>query len=446
MMSLSSICRWTGGVLHGTDGLIRSVSTDTRTIEPGSLFVALRGERFDGHQFLAEARAAGAVAALVDQHSGDDQIVVDDTRQALGRLAAGYAEQFPVPRIAVTGNAGKTTVKEMIATLLGEDALATQGNLNNDIGVPLTLLRLDKHHQQAVIELGASALGEIAWTSSLVKPDVALITNVTGAHLEGFGSMDGIARAKAEIFGGCANGGTAIINNDDDYAEFFADAARRQQLSILRVGVNKTEGCSFYTESARLSEYGASFLLMPHRLPVTVPLVGAHQVSNVLMALAAVSALGIDLKQVVLRLMGLRPVPGRMDVMACAGGTLVDDTYNANPGSVRAAITWLADRPAPRMLVLGELGELGADAESLMHDLGCEASEAGLENLITLPGAEAAARGFGSAAEPVADYAQAAARAAPLLAAGGTVLVKGSRSAHMEQVVQRLTNNEGGER
>lgn len=445
MMSLSRICQWTGGVLHGTDGLIRTVSTDTRTIEPGSLFVALRGERFDGHRFLAEARAAGAVAALVEQYSGDDQIVVPDTRQALGRLAAGYAAQFRVPRIAVTGNAGKTTVKEMIAALLGEGTLSTQGNLNNDIGVPQTLLRFDKHCRQAVIELGASAPGEIAWTSSLVKPNVALVTNVTGAHLEGFGSMDGIARAKAEIFTGCRQGGVAIVNNDDDYADFFADAARQQKLSILRVGTRRTEECSFYTEEVLLSEHGASFLLMPYRLPVTVPLVGAHQVSNVLMAMAAVSALGFDLNQVLPRLLKLKPVPGRMNVMACAGGTLVDDTYNANPGSVRAAISWLAGRPAPRTLVLGALAELGAGAESLMRDLGREAREAGLENLIALPGAEAAARGFGDAAEQVADHAQAAARAVTLLADGGTVLIKGSRSARMEQVVQRLTNNEGRE-
>ncbi len=443
MMSLSRICRWTGGVLHGPDGLIRAVSTDTRTIEPGSLFVALRGERFDGHQFLAEARAAGAVAALVEQYSGDGQIVVPDTRQALGRLAAGYAAQFRVPRVAVTGNAGKTTVKEMIAALLGEGTLSTQGNLNNDIGVPQTLLRFDKHCRQAVIELGASAPGEIAWTSSLVRPNVALITNVTGAHLEGFGSMDGIARAKAEIFTGCPQGGVAIINNDDDYADFFADAARQQKLSILRVGTRQTEECSFYTEEMLLSEHGASFLLMPYRLPVTVPLVGVHQVSNVLMAIAAVSALGFELDQVLPRLLKLRPVPGRMNVMACAGGTLIDDTYNANPGSVRAAIRWLADRPAPRTLVLGALAELGAGGEALMQELGREAREAGLEKLIALPGAEAAARGFGGAAEQVADHAQAAARAATLLAGGGTVLVKGSRSARMEQVVQQLTTNEG---
>lgn len=446
MMRLSQVRDWTGGELIGADREITAVSTDTRKIQPDSLFVALRGERFDGHDFLAQAREAGAVAALVDGDVTPDAappalIRVTDTRHALGRLAAGYAAQFPIPKIAVTGNAGKTTVKEMIAALLGEHTLATQGNLNNDIGVPLTLLRFDRSIRQAVIELGANGPGEIAWTSALVKPRVVLITNVTGAHLEGFGSMDGIAHAKAEIFGGCARGGTAIINNTDHYADFFAGEAQAQGLKVVRVG--GTDG-DLRAERIDLDETGTDFLLEPLGLPVHLPLVGAHQISNVLQALGAVRALGVDLAQAIPRLRALQPVPGRMNVIACAGGTLVDDTYNANPGSVRAAIAWLAGRPAPRALVLGALGELGADAERLMEELGSDAAEAGLEALITLPGAEAAARGFGERAEQVDNHNQAAERAAGLLAQGGTVLIKGSRSAHMEHVVHRLTDEGRG--
>ena len=245
MMRLSQIRDWTAGEMRGEDRTLSAVSTDTRTLGPDSLFVALRGERFDGHAFLAQARDAGAVAALVEEGSDtsvfDADVRVADTRQGLGRLAAGYAAQFPVPRVAVTGNAGKTTVKEMIAILLGEGTLATHGNLNNDIGVPLTLLRLNAEHRQAVIELGANAPGEIAWTSGLVKPDVALITNVTGAHLEGFGSMDGIARAKAEIFTGCAAGATAATRFEPGQdLEALADTLRRAHRKPLNLVVQGT--------------------------------------------------------------------------------------------------------------------------------------------------------------------------------------------------------------
>ncbi|MCH2557268.1 MAG: UDP-N-acetylmuramoyl-tripeptide--D-alanyl-D-alanine ligase [Alcanivorax sp.] len=447
MMRLSEIRDWTGGELRGDDMEISAVSTDTRALIDGSLFVALRGDRFDGHDFLEQARAAGARAVVVerDQALFDRQVRVADGRQALGRIAAGQAARFPIPRVAVTGNAGKTTVKEMIAVLLGEGTLATRGNLNNDIGVPLTLLRLGPEHRRAVIELGANAPGEIAWTVSLVKPRVALITNVTGAHLEGFGSMDGIARAKAEIFSGCAEGATAIVNNDDHYADFFAERASEQGLRVRRVGVHKPQGCHLYAESVRLDEQGADFLLQPLGLSVRLPLVGAHQVGNALLALAAVQALGEDLGTVAPRLEQLKPVPGRMNVLAVEGGTLVDDTYNANPGSVRAAIAWLADRPAPRALVLGPIGELGPDTEKLIGELGADARRAGLDTLITVPGAESAARGFGDGARPVDNHDQAARLAREILAAGGTVLVKGSRFARMEQVVQRLTNTEGGQ-
>ena len=449
MMRLSQIRDWTAGEMRGEDRTLSAVSTDTRTLGPDSLFVALRGERFDGHAFLAQARDAGAVAALVDYDSeqGSDTGVFDadvrvaDTRQGLGRLAAGYAAQFPVPRVAVTGNAGKTTVKEMIAVLLGEGTLATHGNLNNDIGVPLTLLRLNAEHRQAVIELGANAPGEIAWTSGLVKPNVALITNVTGAHLEGFGSMDGIARAKAEIFTGCAAGGTAVINGDDHYAAFFTDQARAAGLNIVTVG---REQGDLHADAVRLDDHGCDFVLQPLGLTLRLPLVGAHQISNALMALAAVQALGVDLAERAPRLAQLKPVPGRMNVIDCQGGTLVDDTYNANPGSVRAAIAWLAGRPSPRTLVLGAMGELGPSAETLVTELGANARAAGIDRLITLPGAEAAARGFGDGAEPVEHFDQAAERAAGTLARGGTVLVKGSRSARMEQVVQRLTDKGRG--
>ena len=262
-MRLSQVAQWTGGRLQGEDLTVPAVVTDTRNMTPGSLFVALKGDRFDAHDFLTQAQANGASAALVDreQEVFASAVQVADTRQGLGRLASGYADQFTAERLAVTGNAGKTTVKEMAAAMLGSDTLATAGNFNNDIGVPLTLLRLRAEHRYAVIELGANAPGEIAWTSQLTKPKVVLVTNVTGAHLEGFGSMQGIANAKAEIFGGCVPGGRAIINNDDSFAEFFAGEAIKAGLNVIRIS---TRGAAdLYAEQIVLHQDRAEFVLQP---------------------------------------------------------------------------------------------------------------------------------------------------------------------------------------
>ena len=442
-MRLSQIAQWTGGRLQGEDLIVPAVVTDTRNMTPGSLFVALKGDRFDAHDFLMQAQANGASAALVDreQEVFASAVQVADTRQGLGRLASGYADQFTAERLAVTGNAGKTTVKEMAAAMLGSDTLATAGNFNNDIGVPLTLLRLRAEHRYAVIELGANAPGEIAWTSQLTKPKVVLVTNVTGAHLEGFGSMQGIANAKAEIFGGCVLGGRAIINNDDSFAEFFAGEAIKAGLNVIRIS---TRGAAdLYAEQIVLHQDRAEFVLQPLGETVTVPLPGAHQVNNALMACAAVRALGVELAEVLPRLATLKPVPGRMNLHPVAQGMLVDDTYNANPGSVRAAIDWLASQPAPRMLVLGAMGELGPQADTLVAELGAYAREKGLDRLVVMRGAQAAASEFGDQALIADEHQQAVDWSAPVLQDGGTVLVKGSRTAGMEAVVQQLTLGAG---
>ncbi|MAX55310.1 MAG: UDP-N-acetylmuramoyl-tripeptide--D-alanyl-D-alanine ligase [Alcanivoracaceae bacterium] len=442
-MRLSQIAQWTGGRLQGEDLTVPAVVTDTRNMTPGCLFVALKGDRFDAHDFLTQAQANGASAALVDreQEVFASAVQVADTRQGLGRLASGYADQFTAERLAVTGNAGKTTVKEMAAAMLGSDTLATAGNFNNDIGVPLTLLRLRAEHRYAVIELGANAPGEIAWTSQLTKPKVVLVTNVTGAHLEGFGSMQGIANAKAEIFGGCVPGGRAIINNDDSFAEFFAGEAIKAGLNVIRIS---TRGAAdLYAEQIVLHQDRAEFVLQPLGETVTVPLPGAHQVNNALMACAAVRALGVELAEVLPRLATLKPVPGRMNLHPVAQGMLVDDTYNANPGSVRAAIDWLASQPAPRMLVLGAMGELGPQADTLVAELGAYAREKGLDRLVVMRGAQAAASEFGDQALIADEHQQAVDWSAPVLQDGGTVLVKGSRTAGMEAVVQQLTQGTG---
>ncbi|MCB1836313.1 MAG: UDP-N-acetylmuramoyl-tripeptide--D-alanyl-D-alanine ligase [Alcanivoracaceae bacterium] len=439
-MKLSQVAQATAGQLVGKDMAFARVSTDTRSIEPGDLFVALRGERFDAHEFLSQAAASGACAALVekDDDAFDSYVRVADTRIGFGKLAAAWADQFDVVRIAVTGNAGKTSVKEMIACMLGDQVLATQGNLNNDIGVPLTLLRLNDEHRFGVFELGANAPGEIAWTSSLVHPVIAMITNVTGAHLEGFGSMQGIADAKSEIFSGMKEGDTAIINSEDSFADFFAAQARKQGLVIRRVGFAADNDAYADQLDVQRDLSHARLHVDGQVLPMTVPLAGRHQVINALMAIAAVRDAGVSVAEALQRLARLAPVKGRMNLVDCLGGTLVDDSYNANPGSVRVAIDWLKAQPAPRALVLGALGELGPTSDDIHRELGRYAAEAGLDHLVVVAAAAPAAQGFGARAQQVADATVAAQAVKDVLEQGGTVLVKGSRSARMEAVIEAL--------
>ena len=447
-MKLSQAARFCHGNVVGGDVEFGRVCTDTRQIGQGDLFVALRGERFDGHEFVAQAAAAGAVAALVEkQTTALPAIVVEDSRRALGLLAAGCAAAVPMTRIAVTGNAGKTTVKEMIACMLSAQPAdpavhATRGNLNNDIGVPLTLLAVNAGHRYGVFELGANAPGEIAWTVSLVRPQIAMITNVTGAHLLGFGSMQGIADAKAEIFSAAAPGAVAIINTDDSFADFFAGRAVDAGLRVVRSG--QRADADWRAENVVLEDRSLSFTLQSPagRQSVYVPLPGRHQVSNVLMAIAAVVEAGVPLADAITRLAGLQPVKGRMNIQPCLGGTLVDDSYNANPGSVRAAIDWLASQSAPRCLVLGNLGELGPQEKQIHAELGRYARDAGVDQLISVGALAAlAAQSFGDAAQQAADHVAAAALVRPLLKQAGTVLVKGSRSAGMDAVITALQTN-----
>lgn len=418
----------------------KHVSTDTRDIRAGDLFVALRGEHFDAHDFLEEAARLGASSALVEKPTAhfSHYIQVADSRRGLGLLASGWADQFSVSRIAVTGNAGKTTVKEMISCMLGEGVLATRGNLNNEIGVPLTLLSLRAEHQFAVVELGASAAGEIAWTTSLLRPQVAMITNVTGAHLEGFGSMQGIANAKAEIFSAMSAGSVAIINRDDSFADFFADIARAKGLMLVSVGVDASNDFSVTNVVPARDHCSCVVMYQGASYELSIPLAGAHQVGNALMALAAVTSVGVPLGDAIQRLQAMQPVKGRMNVEPCLGGTLVDDSYNANPGSVRAAIDWLRQQPGESALVIGRLGELGESAESIMHELGEYAARAQIGDVIAMPTAASVAAGFSDNAIVAEDVSAAANRAKAVLIKGGTVLVKGSRSARMEAVVEAL--------
>ncbi len=446
-MKLSEIARICAGVLHGTDLEISQVSTDTRTLVPGDLYVAVRGEHYDGADFIGEALARGAVAVVAERpvSQAPSLVEVPDARIALGHIAAAHVQRFDMQRVAVTGNSGKTTVKDMIACLLGTGTLATSGNLNNEIGVPLTLLRANEHCRFGVFELGASKAGDIAWTTSLVRPHIALITNVTGAHLAGFGSMQGIADAKAEIYQGVVAEGVAVINLDDAFSTFFSEVAK--ELGLRVVTVSARNPADLYARDIQTSPMHSTFQLCTHdqNLTVDLPLPGSHQVINALMALAVPLVLGMDMASVVPRLRAMQPVPGRMHAMSCFSGTLIDDSYNANPGSVRAAIDALLRMPEPRVLVFGGMAELGDISADSHAEIGAYARQTGIEELFAVGDAAIpAAREFGPGASIFLDVDAAVEPVVDRLKAGATLLVKGSRAFHMDSLVRQVCERKEG--
>jgi UDP-N-acetylmuramoyl-tripeptide--D-alanyl-D-alanine ligase len=429
-----------------------AVSTDTRKLVKGDLYVALRGEHFDGADFIAQAVQSGAVAALVNQDSeimiqdaGCPILLVEDTRLALGQLAAYWRKQFDIPLVAITGSNGKTTVKEMTASILREAAgsddavLATKGNLNNNIGVPLTLLQLNAQHRYAVIEMGMNHSGEIDYLTRMACPCVALINNASGAHLEGMGSVEAVARAKGEIFEGLPHGGSAIINADDEYAPLWRSLAGAH--SLLEFGLNGEADISGLWQPL------ATGLRLKAKTPkgdftadMQVP--GEHNARNALAATAAAIALNLSLENIVAGLEKFGGVAGRLQrKLARHGAVVIDDTYNANPASMHAAIGVLAQTVGHRVLVLGDMGELGDNAAAFHAEIGGAARKSGIEKLYALGElSRQAVREFGSKAqhfECVEDLQSALEKE---LKAGTTVLVKGSRFMKMERVVKYLEN------
>ncbi len=457
MMKLAEAARAVTGRHTGADVAFDRVSTDTRTLQQGDLFVALRGERFDGHQFLHEAAAAGAAAAMVDEAgsriedggSGDrlPLLVVDDTKRALGRLAAYWRKKFQLPVVALTGSSGKTTVKEMLASILRaacagqsknsrSSVLATRGNLNNDIGVPLMLLELRPDHRYAVIEMGMNHAGEISYLTALAAPDVAVVNNAGRAHIEFLGSEEAIARAKGEIYEGLGDQGVAVINADDAHAQLWRDmTADRQRIEF---GLKQGDVTGTYrlrwleSEIAVRTPYGEA--------RATLPAPGVHNVSNALAASAAAVALRIPAPAIAAGLSAFPGIKGRLQKKATkAGATLIDDTYNANPDSVAAAIAVLSGAPGTKVLVLGDMGELGAGAPQFHADAGARARAAGVQHLLTLGTLTAeTVPTFGAGAQHFDRLEDLLAAVQPLLAPGVTVLVKGSRFMKMERVVQAL--------
>ncbi len=440
-MRLSEAAAALGGQLYGEDAEFNAVSTDSRAVRAGELFVALAGERFDAHDFVSQAQANGAVAALVSRHCGDGLplLLVEDTRRALGRLAQTWRLRHAVTTLAVTGSNGKTTVKEMIAAALSQSGavLATRGNLNNEIGVPLTLLRLRTEHRFAVVEMGANHAGEIAYLTGLAHPQVAVVTNAGPAHLEGFGSIEGVAHAKGEIFSGLEASGTAVINADDAFAEVWYRLARHTQ--VVRFGLStEADVTADWQPHARGSRVimhtpvGSAELILP--LP------GRHNVVNALAATAAALAVGVPLETICRGLETLQPVAGRLQMRAGIGELqILDDTYNANPGSLGPALAVLAGQSGHKWLVLGDMLELGGEGEALHRQAGRLARGAGVDGLYALGTlARFATLEFGDGARHFdnwQDLVDALRRDCP---GAGTVLVKGSRGMHLERVVDAL--------
>jgi UDP-N-acetylmuramoyl-tripeptide--D-alanyl-D-alanine ligase len=443
--TLAAVAREARGRLVGADRPFGIVSTDSRSLVPGALFVAIPGDRFDGNDFVPEAEAKGAAGALVSRLAATPlpQIEVRDSRRALGAMARAWRASFSIPIVAVTGSSGKTTVKELVAAILGvsRSICVTQGNLNNDIGVPLTLMRLTAEHDAAVIELGANHLGEIDYLATLVQPTVGIITNAAAAHLEGFGSLEGVAQGKGELLDRLPRAGTAVLNADDRFRSEWA--ARSRCEFTVTFGVAANADCRVLGEPHFMAA-GSEFRM---RLPdgdeadVWLPLLGRQNVANALAAAAAAQAVGASTEDIVAGLARVTPVRGRLRALPGRhGATVIDDSYNANPGSVRAALDHLAVLGGRRVFVFGNMAELGPTALALHNEIG-EYARGRCDQLIAIGDLAAeAARAFGAAAQRVADIDAARAAVEPLLGPDVTVLVKGSRVMGLDRLVKTLEN------
>jgi len=446
MWTLAQACAAAGGRLLDADASFDSVGTDSRRDCTGQLFVALRGERFDGHEYLAKARERGATAALVDHAVELDlpQCVTDDTRLGLGRLAGAWRDRFPGRVAAITGSNGKTTVKEMLAAILSQvgQTRATQGNLNNDIGMPLTLLAA-RDESFLVLEMGANHPGEIAYMTAIGRPEVALITNAGRAHLEGFGSVAGVARAKGEIVQGLAASGVFVVPGDSPFTPLWRELAGARP--VLTFALDTPAELQAESGSVRV-DWGADGFRtrftarhQDREHPLELRLAGTHNVRNALAAAAAALAMGVGMDAVRSGLLSLAPVPGRLCPLRCKGLRVIDDTYNANPDSIAAAVSVLVGLPGRRWLVLGDLGELGSESRALHREVGARAREAGVSRLTTV-GAQSseASAAFGEGARHFDDQETLAAYLRESLGADDVALVKGSRAARMEGIVRTL--------
>lgn len=429
--------------LLGDDRQILGVTTDSRQAGPGDLFVALRGENFDGHDFVGEVADAGAAGALVSRvmDVAIPCLQVADTERALGLLGGYNRAAYRGPLVAITGSSGKTSVKNMVAAVLSQagSTLATEGNFNNEIGVPLTLLRLEPRYEYAVVEMGAAALGDIAWLCELGRPTVSALLNVMPAHLEGFGSIDRIAQAKGEIFDGLGVGDVAVINADQEWADDWRRRAEPARVIDFSLG---QKAAVKLLERETLGVAGSRFLAATPagEISVQIALPGAHNVANALAAMAVGIACELSADEIRRGLESVRPVAGRLSSQRLSSGALlIDDCYNANPGSVRAAIDMLASERGVRTLVLGAMRELGEGSEELHRQCGQYARQAGIERFVGVGEEQrVAVDTFGPGGCWYSSCEAAVSALAEDLSGEDVVLVKGSRGARMERVVDGL--------
>ncbi|MDG1687352.1 MAG: UDP-N-acetylmuramoyl-tripeptide--D-alanyl-D-alanine ligase [Gammaproteobacteria bacterium] len=422
--------------------LITGAAIDSRQIKPGDVFVAIAGEQVDGHDYIAAAREAGAVAALVSRQQDDvlPQLVVEDVISAFGTLAAHWRDQSTCKVVAVTGSNGKTTVKEMLAAILSQShrVIATAGNLNNNLGVPLTLFRLQVDTEYAVIEMGANHLGEIAELVTLAKPIVSLVNNVSAAHIEGFGSLEGVAIAKGEIFSYLPEKGIGIVNADMPYVAQWQQSLSDHKMMTFALEAEadiKATDCQSYV-------IGSHFMVKCEETfhYVDLPLPGKHNIANALAAFTACKALSISIEDMINGLAQMKGVPHRLQLRQGFGNaTLIDDTYNANPGSYQQAIATLRTFPGQHWLVLGDFGELGEASAKIHNDLGQQAKAAGVTRLLTVgQHSELASQAFGEGAQHFSDIVDLQKQLETTLAEDVTCLIKGSRFMQLDKLADGL--------
>jgi len=452
-MNLLALARKDIGVLVGDDCNFSRISIDSRTIEAGDVFLALKGENFDGHNYLEQAKDKGAIAYIVE-HTIDTTLpflVVDDTTKALGDIAAEHRRGFSGKVVAITGSSGKTTVKGMLRAICEASGtcLSTQGNFNNHIGVPLTLLRLNNNYQYAVVEAGTSGEGEIHYLTEIIDPDIALVVNVMPAHLEGFGSVEAIAREKASIYGGASGRSEVVVNLDDANRGILMEQLGAREITGFSISADSRFPVKELVKASdlrldALQRASFSVTVGAERLDIRLAVFGEHNVQNALAAIACAVRLGVDSAHIKSGLEAYSGDTGRMQtVKGINGATVIDDSYNANPGSMKAAIDYLAGFDCS-VLVCGEMGELGSASSSLHREIGEYAKDKGIAQLFCVGSkTKDVAEAFGCQAHVFDNKALLVDALKPQLAPNMVVMVKGSRSSKMETIVEAVTQTEG---
>ncbi len=448
-MTLSEIAKVTNGKQVGIDVTIASASIDTRTLQPGDLYVAIKGHKFDGNAFVSKAEQAGAGAAILNKGytTSLPHIEVDDTLIALGQLASAWRDKVSAKVVGVTGSNGKTTVKEMSAAVLAMDGpvLFTQGNLNNDVGVPLTLFRLNESHKYAVIEMGANHLGEIAYTSAMAKADVVILNNAGGAHIEGFGSLENIAKGKGEIIETLKPDGVAVLNKDDNYFEYWKSVAGAKK--VISFGLDESADIKAKNIKSEIinNAFVTTFELYANGASVkmNLKLAGQHNVKNALAASAVALALGVSVEKIKAGLENVMPVTGRLQpLVGRLGNIIIDDTYNANADSLKAGLDVLINCRGRHWVVLGAFNELGSESLKIHEEIGEILNSKGVVRLLAIgPDAKGSVSAFGKRASFFDGQDELINTLKNELTGNETILIKGSRTQHMENVVAALVDN-----